>query len=227
MGKEKKVADSDGLHLYGWMRNVLHLSGGELITFAIVFRSSQSNSGIYTGGIPYVAEFVGCSKETARKYLHDLERRELIFGTDVDKNGVRYRNYQVVDNHIPKDFGYIPKKEDGDTPKITEEIPKKFGIEEYNTKNISKNNYPPTPQEVAEYVRGRGFRDPEGFADYFVEICTNAGWRRANGKGDPIVNWKNYIVSSWELHHKNKTYPRTAAVNTQQMTDNQFTDFLR
>ena len=109
MAKASRVSDSDGLHLYGWMRNVLNLSGGELITFAIVFRSSQSKTGIYTGGIPYVADFVGCSKETARKSLHTLEDMGLIEGMDEDKNGVRYRNYQVIDNHIPKNLGIHPK----------------------------------------------------------------------------------------------------------------------
>lgn len=225
--KEKRVADSDGLHLYGWMRNVLHLTGGELITFAIVFRSAQSNTGIYTGGIPYVAEFVGCSKETARKYLHSLERRGLIAGEDVDKNGVRYRNYQIIDNHIPKNFGYTPKNVGGDTQKIEGGIPKNFGVEEYNTKNKDKNNIPPTPQEVADYVRGRGFADPEGFADLFLELCNNAGWRRANGKGDPITNWKNYIVSSWEPHHKLKTYPRAAFATATPVTKETLKTMLR
>lgn len=207
------------------MRNILHLSGGELITFAIVFRSSQSKSGIYTGGIPYVADFVGCSKETARKYLHSLEDRGLIAGEDYELNGVRYRNYQVIDTHIPKNFGYIPKNLGGDTQKSTQGIPKKLGIEEYNNKNTDKN-IPPTPQAVADYCRSRGFADPEGFADMFVELCTNNGWRRAGGNGDPITNWKNYIVSSWERNHKNKTYPRSAAP-VQQISKTTLEKYLR
>ena len=225
MAKASRVSDSDGLHLYGWMRNVLNLSGGELITFAIVFRSSQSKTGIYTGGIPYVADFVGCSKETARKYLHTLEDMGLIEGMDEDKNGVRYRNYQVIDNHIPKNFGYTPKNLGEGTQNLQGGIPKNLGIEEYKNKNKSKNNIPPTPQEVADYCRGRGFADPEGFADYFIEICTNNAWRQGNGNGNPVTNWKNYIVSAWERNHKNKTYPRAAApapistINTNNLKD--------
>ena len=92
-------------------------------------------------------------------------------------------------------------------------------------KEIVKENIPPTPQSVAEYVRGRGFADPEGFADYFIEICTNNGWRQGNGNGNPVTNWKNYIVSAWERNHKNKTYPRAAApapistINTNNLKD--------
>lgn len=207
---EKRLADTDGIHIYGWMRNVLHLTGGELITFAIVFRSSQSQTGIYTGGIPYVADFIGCSKETARKYLHALEDRGLIEGEDIDKNGVHYRNYQVIDNHIPKNFGYIPKKIVEDTQEMQGGIPKKFGSKEYNKAVVSNN--PPTPQEVAAYCRSRGFADPEGFADLFIENCNNNGWRSHGGQGAPITNWKNYIVNSWERNHKNRTYLRATSV---------------
>lgn len=209
------------------MRNVLNLSGGELITFAIVFRSSQSKTGIYTGGIPYVADFVGCSKETARKYLHTLEDMGLIEGMDEDKNGVRYRNYQIIDNHIPKNFGYTPKNLGEGTQNLQGGIPKNLGTEEYNNKNKSKNN-PPTPQAVADYVRGRGFADPEGFADYFIEICTNNGWRQGNGNGNPVTNWKNYIVSAWERNHKNKTYPRAEQpASVRQISMEEFENYLK
>lgn len=225
--KEKRVADSDGLHLYGWMRNVLHLSGGELITFAIVFRSAQSKSGIYTGGIPYVAEFVGCSKETARKYLHSLEDRGLIVGEDFTKNGVKYRNYQIADNHIPKFFGYIPKNLGEGEQNLQGGIPKNIGLEEYNTKNKDKNILPPTPQEVADYCRGRGFADPEGFADLFLENCNNNGWRMHNGEGSPITNWKNYIINAWERNHKTKTYPRAAAVPSKPISKETLKAILR
>lgn len=222
-----RVADTDGLHIYGWMRNHLDLSSGELVTFAIVFRSSQSKTGIYTGGISYVADFVGCSKETARKYLHQLEAKGLIEGMDVDKFGVRHRNYQVVDNHIPKNLGYIPKNLGGDTQNSLVGVPKKFGSKEYSKKNDIKIEYiPPTPQEVADYCRSRGFKDPEGFADMFLEYCTNSGWRRGNGQGDPITNWKNYIVTAWEARNKFKTFPKREPA-VKQIPKDKILDYLQ
>lgn len=88
------------------------------------------------------------------------------------------------------------------------------------------NIIPPTPQAVADYCRSRGFKDPEGFADMFVELCTNSGWRKADGKGDPITNWKNYIVSCWERYHKNKTYPR-ATTPANQISKQTLDNYLR
>lgn len=65
---------------------------------------------------------------------------------------------------------------------------------------------PPTLQEVTDYALERGFADPAGFADFFLTICTNNGWRRAEGRGKPITNWKNYIVSCWERNRKNDVF---------------------
>lgn len=229
MAENRRIADSDGLHLYGWMRNVLHLSGGELITFAIVFRSSQSKSGIYTGGIPYVAEFVGCSKETARKYLHDLEAKGLIAGEDREKNGVKYRDYQVIDTHIPKNFGYIPKNLGGDTQNFEGGIPKNFGAKEYIEKNTGKNILPPTPltptvEEVEVFARGKGFADPRGFAEYYVAFQTENGWR--TGKGQQVQNWKLNVLA-WSTNHKTRIFPKSAAVPAQPIAKESLDNYLR
>ena len=83
---------------------------------------------------------------------------------------------------------------------------------EYTGYTKTENNIPPTPQEVADYVRSRGFADPEGFADYFLEVMKNDGWRMNHGEGAPVKNWKNYIVSSWERRHKNDVYTRAASI---------------
>lgn len=226
-----RLADTDGLHIYGWMRNQLKLSSGELVTFAIVFRSSQSKTGIYTGGIPYVAEFVGCSKETARKYLHQLEAKGLIEGTDVDKGGVRHRNYQVVDTHIPKNLGYIPKNLGGDTQNSLVGVPKKFGLEEYSSKNNQSNipPFPPTVKEVADYCRTQGFADPDGFADYYVRYQTENGWMTGKGANrKPIDNWKLNVIA-WGRYRKNETFAPATPVNpeTKDMSIDEFNSIFR
>ena len=51
---------------------------------------------------------------------------------------------------------------------------------------------PPTPPEVADYVRKFGMADPDGFAIYYVEQMTNNGWTYGK-KGTPVKNWKNNV----------------------------------
>ena len=40
---------------------------------------------------------------------------------------------------------------------------------------------PPPFQEVVKYCRERGFADPEGFADYYLENQKQGGWKRKDG----------------------------------------------
>ena len=60
----------------------------------------------------------------------------------------------------------------------------------------------------------------------FLEICNNSGWRRANGKGEPITNWKNYIVSSWEARNKFKTFPKREPA-VKQIPKDKILDYLQ
>lgn len=226
----KHLKPKHGFDVNGWMVIEYHLAGNELLAFGLVFSLSQGSAGLYTGGIPFMSEFFGWSPNTCRKYLRMLVEKGLINERRGTENGVPYCNYRVadfvMDSHPSKNEEYPSRFEGTTLQDLNSDTLQDLKV---NTKdsNCKLKYVPPTPQAVADYVRSRGFRDPDGFADYFVEICTNNGWRQGNGKGDPVANWKNYIVSSWERNHKNKTYPRTAAPATQQMTDNQFKDFLR
>jgi hypothetical protein len=64
----------------------------------------------------------------------------------------------------------------------------------------------PTIEEVAEYVRKRGFADPEGFAAFYVETNENRDW--ITGKGERVRNWKNNIIQNWEDKFINRTFQK-------------------
>ena len=208
--------------IHQWMQE-LGLRGTELNLFAILYGYSQQEDGCFYGTRATLAKRCGVSStRTIDTALESLLNKGLI-RKKIVKNGeqtlITYSTRAKSAQGCAKNAqGVLQNLEGG-----CAEIAHKNNKEE----NKIEKKLPPTPQAVAEYVRSRGFRDPEGFADMFVEFCTNAGWRFRNGEGEPIANWKNYIVSAWEQNHKNKTYPRTQQYATQQMTDNQFTDFLR
>lgn len=196
---------TDGFHLYGWMVTELRLQGFELVAYALVHQLSlASKVGLYTGGVPYLALWLQCSCNTARKYLHSLEEKGLITALRGERDGVPYCYYQVVDTHIPKIFGDTPKDLRGDTQNIAGGTPKKFGVE-YNKEKNKKEFIPPTPQEVSEYARQRGFVDPEGFAHKFVEHYVLSNWHLPTGK--KMQNWKQSVLS-WEDNNKDKFFHR-------------------
>ena len=208
-----KLEPTDNFGLMGWMVTELRLAGYELVAYALVHQfSMKSKAGIYTGGVPYLASWLSCSLETARKYLHQLEEKGLIVSKRGTHDGVPYCYYQVIDTHIPKILRDTPKDLRDDTQNSTGGIPKNFGVEykeEYKLDN--NNNIPPAFADVVAYCKQRGFADPEGFADYYLENQKQGGWKRKDGKA--ITNWKQNVLQ-WERYNKNKTFPRTTNKET-------------
>lgn len=200
-----KLNNTDGFHLYGWMVNELHLTGGELFVFALVNQFSQSEAGIYKGGIPYLCQWTGWSQNTIRKYLRNLESAGLIKSIRGDINGVPFCDYQTTNVPTLQNLKDTPQNLISDPSKI--EVPTPQNLRgEYNNKNRKENiNTSPNPsvEQVAEHARSKGFADPEGFAAYYIEYNDNRGWVAANGK--PIIGWKNNINNNW-MKFKSKTF---------------------
>lgn len=197
-----KLEPTDGFIIHGWMVTELHLGGYELVAYALVHQFSQkSKAGLYTGGVPYLAEWLRCTNETARKYLHILEKKGLIKSIRGRENGVPYCNYQVIDNQIPKILRDTPKNLRGDTLKIKGSTPKNLRVDN-NSDNKDDNKFiPPTPAQVSAYAEALGFRCPEGFGHFYVGHYANNDWKNKNGK--PILNWKNNIREVW-MRNNNK-----------------------
>ena len=147
-----KFNETDGFHIYGWMRSRLNLSGGELLAYALVRQFSMGDAGIYTGGVPYLAKFLGCSAESARKYLHSLVEKGLVISIDATRDNVPYKNYKAT----PQEFWDTPKNLEGDPQKIWGSTPNNFGVEynmNRNKKEERSNNIftPPSFEQVRDY----------------------------------------------------------------------------
>lgn len=138
---------TNGYIVHGWMVTELGLKGPELTTYAIVHQFSQSKAGIYKGGVPYIMAWLGCNRNSARKYLHSLEARGLIKAIDGDINGVPFRDYQIIDAGIPQNLGYMPQKTIGDTPK--------------NDRGIPQNLTPDNKRDNKEIIKEKDFLEKE------------------------------------------------------------------
>ena len=209
--------------VHQWMQE-LGLKGTELNLFAILYGYSQEADGCYYGTRATLAKRCGVSStRTIDSAMDSLMEKGL-----VKKRVAQYEGQPIITyTTCAKSAQGCAKIAQGGSQNLPEGCAKIAHKNNKEEKQIIKN-LPPTPQAVAEYVRGRGFADPEGFADYFIEICTNNGWRQGNGNGNPVTNWKNYIVSAWERNHKNKTYPRAAAPATvRQISMEEFENYLK
>ena len=76
-------------------------------------------------------------------------------------------------------------------------------------KEITSTTFtPPTVDEVYEYVKDKGLRDPKGFARYYIDEQTERGWTRREGsKMVPVVNWKSN-AHQWMIKHMTDIFPK-------------------
>ena len=62
----------------GWMVSELHLTGNELLAYAVIYGFSQDGASAFRGTLAYIAEWLGCSKSSAHRTLRRLTERGLI-----------------------------------------------------------------------------------------------------------------------------------------------------
>lgn len=218
---------SNGFHIYGWMVTDLHLTGGDLLAFALVHQFAQSRAGIYKGNTTYLSAWTGWTEKTSRGHLAKLVAMGLIREYRGREENKPYCYYELTEDFYSKHPVKITASPGKNYPQGTEKITESAGKKlpgEYN--NIEKKegiDIPPTLQQVADYCREQGFKDPEGFADYYLRCQKEAQWRQKSGK--PIVNWK-LNVQVWRKYHKDETFP---APQTEQKiaTAEQIANYLR
>lgn len=91
------------------MLNKLKLKGIALEVFAIVYGFSQDGSSRFTGSIQYLCDFTGTSKPTVMKALKELTEKDYLIKTEINKNGVKFNEYQANLTVVKK--LYHPEKE--------------------------------------------------------------------------------------------------------------------
>jgi len=195
-----RLNNTDSFTTSGWMRTELGLEGAELVTFAIVHQFSQSNAGIYKGGTRYISTWLGCSDNSARKYLKSLVARGLVKETSGKENGVPFCYYtSTIEGSTSKFEVGVPQKLRGSTSKSEDRllngyIDNRESIEE--KKSRSPRFVKPSVEEVREYCASRGNSiDPEEFVDFYE----SKGWMI--GKS-PMKSWQA-AVRTWEKSKNN------------------------
>lgn len=200
-----------------WMVE-LGLRGTELNLFAIIHGYSQKNAGCCYASRATLAEMCGvASTRTIDAALSSLIEKGLIRKLVTTIEGRPMVSYGGAKNAQPtvQKLHTPPVQNLHTTRAESAHKNKQENIQVLNNNTATQKTtttqlfVPPTVQEVADYSRTRGYVDPVGFADYFVETNNNLGWKKKNGT--PITNWKNCVVI-WEKYHKDEVFPKRRPV---------------
>ena len=184
----------------------LGLKGTELNLFAIIYGYSQRGDGICYVSRPELAKRCGvASIRTIDATIRSLINKGLILKETYKKGDLQLTGYKY--NYPRANSAPTPLQNLHPTPVPKLHSPRANSAPMENKEENKKENIkyiPPTPKEVADYVRSRGWSDPEGFAKYYVSYHTESKWHMSNGK--PIRNWKLNVVA-WEPNNKNRYFP--------------------
>ena len=88
------IKNENYITVQGWMATDLHLSGNDLLAYAIIYGFSQGGMGTYNGSQSYIAEWCNISRESANRILKRLENQGLIT-CDAPRKGFA-KNYKAV-----------------------------------------------------------------------------------------------------------------------------------
>lgn len=206
----------------------LGLKGSELDIFAIIHGFSQKQGGCYYGGNVLLAEMTGMTEKSVRQILHRMLEKGLLKREPIRRNGKDMFAYSTGEKYSGvtgafssgvrgKKFPNTGEKISPNNKDITETMSPKSKKE-----NTSTTFTPPTVEEVYQYVKDKGMRDPEGFAQYYVEEQTDQGWtRKDGGKKVPVRDWKGN-VRQWMPNHMTHIFPKQAAEPKKPMTVDEY-----
>lgn len=90
------INQNNFITIQGWMRTELDLKGNDLLVYAIIYGFSQTEDQKFTGGLQYLSDWCGATKQGILKNLKNLLDRGLIEKQDINKNGVKFVEYRVT-----------------------------------------------------------------------------------------------------------------------------------
>ena len=87
------LKDENYINIQGWMVNTLNLKGNELIIYAIIYGFSQAENQTYSGGLQYLADWTGSTKQGVIKNLKSLIDKKYIVKNETMLNNVKFCEY--------------------------------------------------------------------------------------------------------------------------------------
>lgn len=213
------LKDNNTITLHPFMVSELHLSGNELILFAIIYGFSKDGKSCFFGSNKYLSSWCQIHEGAVGYHIRKLIDKGLILKGTVTTNGETHRSYWVnfdaVERLSKRDASdeaqnFDPQKFDGETSKIcgsnvknlTDER-QKFDTyrEDESRRELEENGKgrkrptrfrKPTLEEVTAYCneRNNGI-DPQ----YFIDYNEARGWLLKGNR--PMKDWKA-AVRTWE-----------------------------
>jgi uncharacterized phage protein (TIGR02220 family) len=117
---ERKVKEESYVTIQAFMVNELHLSGNELITYAVIYGFSQDDNSWFVGSRSYLAAWCQTSEKSVTNNLKKLLDRGLLRKRTKTEHGCTFNDYQAI---VPSSIGgkKVPSTGEESAPDTGEE----------------------------------------------------------------------------------------------------------
>ena len=203
----------------------LHLSGNELIAYAMIHGFSKDGINDFHGSINYLASWCGVTERGATKILKRLEEKNLIKKNYVIISGRRYCKYMVTGeqsschnlNKVPmtpeqsscRNLNKVPMtpEQSSYNNKIDNKVDNKKDIKrkEIYKEKLQKRFVKPTLEQVKQYVFENSLNvDCEYFYDYYQSNGWTVGKNHMKDWKATVRNWsrrnqKNVVTKKSDI----------------------------
>lgn len=99
---ESKVKAENYITICGWMITQLGLKGTELLVYACIYGFCQAEGMKFNGGLKYLIDWTGTSKNTVLKSLKSLEDKKIISKQEKSINGIKLCEYSIIEPVVQK-----------------------------------------------------------------------------------------------------------------------------
>ena len=189
-----EVKNTAYVTLQAFMVNDLHLSGNELIVYAVIYGFSQDGKSWFTGSRAYLAHWCQVSKMTVSTNLNKLVQKGLIEKRSRVENGVTFADYRAVQSALPvvKNLDGVVKKFDGGSK---ESLP-----------GGGKESLPHTIDiDIARETIERNKPKKHRYGEYGHVLLTDEEFERLQKDLPDYERWIRDLDEYLE-EHKNKSY---------------------
>lgn len=147
--------------IQGWMVSDLHLSGSELICYALIYGFSQDDNSVFCGSANYIANWLGVDRRQVMRILQRLVDKKLITKIEKTVNNVLLVDYKAIvpsaaQNVIPCDKMSHPcdKMSHHNIVDIDKEKKDIIIINNNNTERKEKTKIDPELENTIETILG-------------------------------------------------------------------------
>lgn len=151
-----------------------------------------------------LASLLHIGEDKVRRHFAVLEKAGYLRRNRVQGKGGKFTgwDYEIGAARLT-DIGVLPTSDFTDIGVLPTSVFSGTNKDIKDNNKIISVNIPPTPKQVADYVRPL-VKDPEGFAHYYCTEMEGKGW--TYGKDNkPVKNWKSN-VHQWIKYHRDEDF---------------------